>query len=637
MLSSGTCLGPYEILAPLGAGGMGEVYRARDTRLGREVAIKVLPASFAFDPERLRRFEQEARAASTLNHANILVVYDVGTHEGSPFLVEELLEGQTLRQRLSEGALPVRKVIEIAAQIANGLAAAHERGIVHRDLKPDNLFLTKDGVVKVLDFGLAKLAAVGPSAPERPVASIAATETAPGVVLGTAGYMAPEQVRGEPADHRSDVFALGCVLHEMVTGVPAFRRGSSIETMNAILKEEPPDLTTIGAKIPPNVARLVQHCLEKEPGARFQSVRDLAFDLETIARPTDGAAFGGPTLSAIGRRSRARRVGVAAALVPLVIAGAVAAFLAGRRVGDRTHASRVRFTRLTVDRGRVFSARFSPDGESVFYAAAWNGRPVEVFEARPGVPASRSLGLPQADLLAISKSGTMVVSLGHSSWVGFYPTWGTLAEVAVTGEAPRRLLDDVLSGDFSPNGVTLAVVHRVGGKARLEMPPGRVLYETSGGLTYLRAAPSGKWLAFAENPVPPDNRGSVVITDSTGKVVARTGEWQGITGLAWSPDGAEIWFTASEEGETTDLTALRPDGSERVVGRFPGWMALHDIGHEGQVLLAREVHHHDIWGRSSDGEAERRLGWLDVPVAADLSRDGQTLLMSVESIGGGSL
>jgi len=277
-LSPGIRLGPYEILDPIGAGGMGEVYRARDTRLGREVAIKVLPESMSADSDRLRRFEQEARAASALNHPNILTVHDFGQQNGSPYVVSELLEGETLRGRLVAGALSARKATDYATQIAQGLAAAHEKGIVHRDLKPENLFVTKDGRVKILDFGLAKL--TRPEVPSTPLTEVPTSpaETEPGVVMGTVGYMSPEQVRGQPTDHRSDIFAFGAILYEMLTGRRAFRGISPADTMSAILKDEP-EFSPAHPDAPPALEHIVRRCLEKSPQERFQSARDLAFAL----------------------------------------------------------------------------------------------------------------------------------------------------------------------------------------------------------------------------------------------------------------------------------------------------------------------------------------------------------------------
>src|SRR5215510_13344645 len=281
-LSVNTRLGPYEIIAPVGAGGMGEVYRARDTRLGRDVAIKVLPASFSDDDERLHRFQQEACAAGALNHPNILVIHHIDTHEGAPYIVSELLEGETLRQRLGGSAFAQRRAIDYAGQIARGLAAAHEKGIVHRDLKPDNVFVTNDGRVKLLDFGIAKLTQPDgtPSQTDIPTRRV---DTDPGKVMGTVGYMSPEQVKGRPVDHRSDIFSFGAILYEMLSGRRAFHGESAAETMSAILKEDPPDLSETNQRISPALERLVNHCLEKNPEERFHSASDLAFALEALS------------------------------------------------------------------------------------------------------------------------------------------------------------------------------------------------------------------------------------------------------------------------------------------------------------------------------------------------------------------
>ena len=281
-LKPGTRFGPYEILALLGAGGMGEVYRARDTRLDRAVAVKIVHTRLAADADQLRRFEQEARAASLLDHPNIVVVHDVGRHEGSPYIVTELLEGESLREKLG-APLPARKVVEYAVQIANGLAAAHEKGIVHRDLKPENLFVTKDGRVKILDFGVAKLMATATRADALTQGPTVAAGTEPGMVIGTVGYMSPEQVLGKPVDTRSDLFSLGIILYEMLAGQRPFRKDTAPETMAAIIREEPAELTTTNAAVPAGLDRVVRHCLEKEPSSRFQSARDVAFALESLS------------------------------------------------------------------------------------------------------------------------------------------------------------------------------------------------------------------------------------------------------------------------------------------------------------------------------------------------------------------
>ncbi|MGH9368185.1 MAG: protein kinase domain-containing protein [Thermoanaerobaculia bacterium] len=317
-LASGSRLGPYEVLAPLGAGGMGEVYRARDTRLGREVAVKVLPAEFSADPARLRRFEQEARAASALNHPNILTIHDVGTHGGVPYVVTELLEGETLRGGLAAGALPPKRALGHALQIAHGLAAAHEKGIVHRDLKPENIFVTRDGRLKILDFGLARLVSAGQSEVVRTELPTESPGTDPGVVLGTLGYMSPEQLRGQPADARSDIFSFGAILYEMLSGRRAFRGSSAADTIGAILKEEPPELSGTHRGISPGLERVVRHCLEKDPEQRFRSAHDLAFDLEALSDGLAVAPAGRPA-----RAARRRWMGVAAAVGLLLLIAAV--------------------------------------------------------------------------------------------------------------------------------------------------------------------------------------------------------------------------------------------------------------------------------------------------------------------------
>src|SRR6185295_2795685 len=324
-LPTGTRLGPYEILSPLGAGGMGEVYRARDTRVGRQVAVKVLPPGFVTDPDRLRRFEQEARAAAALNHPNILVLHDLGTHEGTPYLVTELLEGETLRERLDHDALSPRKAVDIALQVARGLAAAHERGLAHRDLKPANLFVLRDGHVKILDFGLAKV--TRPASSDKSAAT-ATVDTDKSVVMGTAGYMAPEQVRGQPADHRADIFAFGAILYEMLTGRRAFQGQTSAETMTAILREEPPEMAREGRPLPPALDRIVRHCLEKSPQERFQSASDIAFALEALS----GISDSGPKAAVAGGRPAWRRLLLPAVAALLLLA---AGALLGRQLAPR--------------------------------------------------------------------------------------------------------------------------------------------------------------------------------------------------------------------------------------------------------------------------------------------------------------
>src|ERR1700736_4961152 len=402
LLSAGDRLGPYEILSSIGAGGMGEVYLARDPRLGREVAIKILPAAFSADPDRLRRFEQEARAAGALNHANILAIYDIGTHEGSPFLVTELLDGETLRERLQSGPLPLRKALEVAVQVARGISAAHEKGIVHRDLKPANLFLTTDGRVKILDFGLAKLKQpedTGAAETQARTKTVDA-ETEPGMVLGTVGYMSPEQVRGKPADARSDIFSFGAILYEMLSGKRAFHGDSAADTMSAILKEDPPDLSLTNQSISPGLERIVRHCLEKNPEQRFHSAHDLAFDLAALSGLSAPGRPAAAESAFFGARRRSLLLAGGAPPALLAVAGA---YVVGRRARRETAASaKLSYSQLTFRHAPIFNARFAPDGKTVFYSAAPSGNTPEILSLRPDYPGASPRSLRGLELLSIS-------------------------------------------------------------------------------------------------------------------------------------------------------------------------------------------------------------------------------------------
>src|SRR5438105_1436935 len=428
MLSTGTKLGPYEILAPLGAGGMGEVYRARDTRLGREVAIKVLPESFSKDPDRLRRFEQEARGASQLNHPNIVTVHDFGTHGGAPYVVQELLEGETLRERLRTGALPARKAVDYGIQVARGLAAAHEKGIVHRDLKPENLFVTSDGRVKILDFGLAKL--TRPETSSEADAPTLHAVTEPGLIMGTAGYMSPEQVRGQVADQRSDIFSFGAILYEMIAGKRAFHGETSADTMSAILKEETPELSETGRNIPAGLERIVRHCLEKNPAQRFHSAGDLAFDLEALTGISASGSKSGAQAAVKETRNAElpRKLAGVAGLVVLTAAMIALGWWLGRGSGAAAPAE---YQQITFRTGSIGSARFAPDG-SIVYDASWEGGQRRVYLARTDDNGSRELGLKDAELLSISRTGELAIRL-NTVFRGGYARVGTLARVPQNG------------------------------------------------------------------------------------------------------------------------------------------------------------------------------------------------------------
>ncbi len=424
-LTSGTKLGPYEIQSPLGAGGMGEVYRARDTRLGRDVALKILPESFALDPDRLRRFEQEARAVAALNHPNILAVFDIGTynegqHRGSPFLVSELLEGESLRATLDRGAVPQRKTIEYGVQIAHGLAAAHEKGIVHRDLKPENIFVTKDGRIKILDFGLAKLAQNTGAEPDE--VTLTSSHTAAGVVMGTASYMAPEQVRGEPADPRTDIFAFGAVLYEMLSGVRAFRRDTAAETMTAVLKDDPPELSDPGRVVSPALERIVRRCLEKNPEQRFQSARDLSFALSALS----GTEVSGAARIAAAPRRVPLLLWLSVALVLAAVAGVT--WLVARRPAATTV---MQFAIPVPEEMSISHMALSRDGSMLAFVSP------EEESALPMLYVQR-IGSPSVMLLPGTQGASYPFWSPDGANVGFFAN-GKLLKIAIAGGTPQVL------------------------------------------------------------------------------------------------------------------------------------------------------------------------------------------------------
>ncbi len=436
-LPSGTKLGPYEIQSPLGAGGMGEVYRARDTRLGRDVALKVLPESFAREGDRLHRFEQEARAVAALNHPNILAIFDTGQSDGEPFLVSELLEGETLRVVLDRGALSSRKATDYAVQIAQGLAAAHEKGIVHRDLKPENIFVNKDARIKILDFGLAKLAQKA-SAATSDGATMTSSHTAVGVVMGTASYMAPEQVRGEPADPRTDIFAFGAVLYEMLSGKRAFRRDTPAETMTAVLKEDPPELTDPGRSVSPALDRIVRRCLEKDPEQRFQSAKDLSFAL---------SALSGTDSSAAARIVEGRRkidIGVWAVVVVTALVLLTLMILMSSRA---PHAGRMQFA-IPVP-GEVSHMALSADGSTLVFVSPKedSGLPV-LFLQR--------IGSPDAVMLPATEGASYPFWSPDGAYVAFFAN-GKLQKVSVSGGAPQVLanVEAARGGSWGSRGVII--------------------------------------------------------------------------------------------------------------------------------------------------------------------------------------
>ncbi len=611
---------------------MGEVYRAHDQRLERDVAIKVLPAGLASDPDRLRRFEQEARAAAALNHSNIIAIYELGIHNGAPYVVTEVLEGQTLRDRLRDGPIPPRKALEYAQHVARGLAAAHEKNIVHRDLKPENLYVLRDGTVKILDFGLAKL--IHPEAADLSTnAPTLASQTDPGMVMGTMGYMSPEQVRGLATDHRTDIFTLGAILYEMLSGRPAFKGETAADTASAILREEPPEVSETARSLPPGVDLIIRHCLEKNPAERFQSARDLAFDLERLS----GISGATSAVRAVEEpRSRSLWKPLLAAVLLAALVAAV--FVAGRRVsGGGTALTSNASTRLTFRRGFVWTARFAHDGQTILYGAAWDGKPMEIFTARPESPESRSLGFTATDVLAVSPTGELALLVNH----GFAQTFaarGTLARVPLTGGAPREIMNDVAEADWSPDGSNLAVVrYATPSGQQLEYPVGKVLYRTAEGfIGNIRRSPKGDRIAFLDHPQAGDDQGLVAVVDLDGKLTRLAENWSE-RGLAWSPDGNEIWYTAARNATEAgrSVYGVTLDGKVRLVYRDVGAVVLQDVSRDGRVLLSHETERRGIIVNSPSDPQGRDWSWFDRSFARDLSRDGRTLLFDETGEGGG--
>jgi hypothetical protein len=626
-LSAGTRLGPYEILALLGEGAMGEVYRARDPRLGRDIALKVLPPGISLDDDLVRRFEQEARAASALDHPNIVTVHDVGREDQTAFLAMELVEGRTLRTLLEEGRLPLRKGLSLASQIADGMAAAHQRGLVHRDLKPENIMVSREGRVKILDFGLAKLAGPAFADPAGSTLKLPAHRTVPGTLLGTVGYMSPEQAAGAEADFRSDQFSFGAIFYEIVSGRRAFERRTPVETLSAILREEPPPLA-LGGRVDLPVRRVIERCLSKDPDSRYGSSRDLARDVSELQVPISHA--GGEILAE--RSSNRVPAWGRTAIAALALAGTavLAALLGGRlaRIPVPT------FRQITFRRGTIWSARFGPDGETIVYGAAWDGAPFRLFTTRLPATNWRPLDPPSANLLSISRNGELAVSLDCRPILAGV-TIGTLARLPLDGGVPRELAEGALFADWSPEGEDLAVVRPAGGKSRLEFPLGKTIYESGGWLSHPRISPAGGAIAFLEHPTIPDDRGSVRLVDPKGAVQTLSAGWASELGLAWAPRSDEVWFTATGDVGSRALYAVSPARRQRLIARVPGDLTLQDVSRQGRVLLTRDSLRIGIIEASVSPPRDRDLSWLDRSLVTDISADGSALLFAEYGEGGG--
>ncbi len=629
-LATGTRLGSFEIVAQIGAGGMGEVYRARDSKLARDVAIKVLPKEFFEGEETRARFEREAKLLAALNHPNIAAIYSFEELPGlSPsstrsVLIMELVDGESLRDRLRAGAIPPKRAIELATQLAEGLAAAHARGIVHRDVKPENVILTRDGRLKILDFGLAKqlpkwTTQSGPHT-NMPTEAPTGARTEAGVVMGTVGYMSPEQVKGEPADHRSDIFSFGAVLYEMLCGRKAFHRDSAVETMSAILNDDPEAVVVTKGQMPPALERLVHHCMEKSTENRFQSMKDVAYDLQSIS--TISAVDAGRAVS----RPRGGSAKWAAAGVGVLLLAGLAAWATGA-VHLGRHEQPV-FHQVSFRQGRIGKARFAPGGQDVIYDASWQGEPWQLFSTPIVDPKERPLGQSDVQLLDASRTGELVLRL-KSKVADTWQFEGTLARSALGGDlAPKPILGGVLQAAWAPKS-EFAVVRATGGRSLLDYPPGKVRVESAGWIGDLRFSPDGSLLAYVDHAAAGDDAGRVAVLDvASGKTRFLSKEWGTLRGLAWK--GKEIWFTAGTHILNRALYAVDLSGKERGVFTQAGGLYLHDVGPDGRVLMSREEMRGGLLAQTEGQLQPLDLSWRTWSYLLDTSADARTLLFEEE-------
>jgi eukaryotic-like serine/threonine-protein kinase len=656
-LPAGTRLGSYELIASLGQGGMGEVYRAKDTRLSRDVAVKVLPAELAGDADRLSRFEQEARSASALNHPNIITIHDVGTAEGVSYIAMELVEGRTLRELLTAGPMPARRLLPIAAQIADGLAKAHESGIVHRDLKPENVMVNKDGFVKILDFGLAKLSAPSLDASSQ-LATLAGPGTRPGMVMGTVGYMSPEQASGEAVDFRSDQFVLGSILYEMATGQRAFQKKTAIETLSAIIREDPAPIAAANPQAPAPLRWIVERCLAKEPENRYAATRDLARDLKQTLERLSEASMETP---AAVRPKKGTRLGWPAAIAALLLVG-VADLVMRQRSASRPARPAV-LRQVTFAPGLEGEPAFSPDGKFLAYTTDESGNldvlvqplaggePIRIAatDADEAQPAWSPDGTRIAFVTAREHGGRLSSTL-LASTLEFYSSTshGDIDVVPALGGTPAKLVEDGHYPSWSPDARSIVFVSNREGGVHLwivasEGGAPKRLTVADDGIDYQPAwSPDGRWIAYGSGH---PTRGSKearfnlkIIPAAGGDPVAITDDFLYITRPAWTADGKSIVFAGERNGILNLWRApIRSGRGAGPISRITiggGQDSDAAVSRDG-LFLAFSVRKKEqsVWEVPLSGGEPRAViigGGADFP---RLSPDGKTLLLQSDQSG----
>jgi Tol biopolymer transport system component len=609
--------GHLQLRRMLGQGAFGAVYLAWDPQLAREVAVKLLRRAPPAVVE--SAVMEEGRLLARVRHPNVVTVYGADTRDGVVGLWMEFISGRTLSEIVrSQGVFGPREATLIAVDVCRALAAVHAAGLVHGDIKAQNVMREAGGRIVLMDFGAV-----------RDLAAIADNEVA--TTVGTPLYMAPEIYAGKPPSVRSDIYSLGVLMDHLVSAsfpivahtVADVRRAHALNERRR-LRDARPDL-------PAAFIEVVEHATDPEPAQRYGSAGVLEAALAGVLGMVDTtrAVAGGGGPFRLSRRQVLTAIGTAIGAGTVASAG----FMVGRRSGTRPVP---RFQQLTFRRGSVVSARFAPDGSTVVYGAAWSGNPIRAFSTRPSSPESTPLNLPDADILAVSRSGEVAVSLDRR-YVISWAARGRLARVPLGGGAPREVLDDVESADWSPDGSNLSVIRAVGGRYVLEFPIGHRLIETEGWLSHVRVARDGRHVALLEHPLMGDDRGRVAVVSLDGTKTAPTAEWASVNGLAWSATGEEIWFTASEVGSNCQLYAADLNGRQRVVARTPSRLALQDIDPAGRVLLTQGVFRGGLSVYVIDDRAgPHDVSWLDVSVPADLSPSGDFLIFNEQGLGAGT-